>query len=576
MRPQRLRLFLMGGVCLLSAAVVWTAANPLPHPGGDNAGYIALAHGLLTHGTYTDVFDPEGLPHTKYPPVFPAILALFIAMGARTWAAFKSVAAVSTVLSVAFTYLWAERVLNPLGAFAVALLVAVSAGVVYYSQWVLSDPVFLVFTMMALYALARAESSGEPGAGEDADGADDRGVVGASVDSRWLALGILATGLAYFTRSAGLPLVLALLGWLASRRAWRALTVACVALGIPMAAWWLRARSVQGVAQYASEFWMVNPYDPSLGTVGIGGLFGRVAENAVGYASTHLPGGVVGGDGRALAWVGGALIVAAVTGWAIRVREEVRPAELFFPLYWGVILLWPAVWSGDRFALPLLPLAFVYAAVTFRAATRRVPDRVVPVMGTVLVLALLLPAADAWRRATDASSACPAEVRDQDVWACYGPGVSNFMMAAAWSGDGLPEGERVLSRKPRHFYLQSGIPSRAFAFFEDPEPHLELADALGARYVLLDQWDGMARRYVAAAVTRRPGAFCFVRSFGDAARGGSQLLGVLPPASRETTEGTGGDVRVVSCPGGYASEPAAPPDRYSSSGRIPLLDRPDS
>ncbi len=541
-----------------SAVVVWTAANPLPHPGGDNAGYIALAHGLLANGTYTDVFDPEALPHTKYPPIFPFVLALLMALGARTWTAFKAVAAVATVVSVAFTYLWAERILRPAGAFAVALLVALSVGVVYYSQWVLSDPVFLAFTMVALYAVARADEE---------DG----------LDHRWVAVGVVAVGLAYFTRSAGLPLVLAVLGWLTVRRAWRPLAAASVVLGLPMVAWWLRARSVQGVAQYASEFWMVNPYDPSLGTVGVGGLVGRVVENAVGYATTHLPGGVVGADAPALALFGIALVAASCAGWGIRLREGPGPAELFYPLYWGVVLLWPVVWSGDRFALPLLPLAFVYGAVALHAATRRLPDAVVPVAATVVVLAMLFPAIDGWRRAVETASACPADVRERDVWACYGGGVQSFMAAAAWSGEGLPDDARVLSRKPRHFYLQSGVPSRAFAFFEEPEPHLELADALGARYILLDQWDGFARRYVASAVTRRPGAFCFVGGFGNAARGGSQLLGVLPPDARDRAVGGGGDVRLESCPDGYSSSPVgAMPENYSSSGRIPLLDGLDS
>lgn len=574
MKPEALRRLLLAVVTVVSVLVVWTAANPLPHPGGDNAGYVALAHGLLVDGSYTDVFDPEGLPHTKYPPVFPAILALLIAAGARTWVALKTVAGAATVVAVLFTYLWAGRILRPLGAFAVALVMAVSAGVVYYSQWVLSDPVFLAFTVMALYALARADA-----AADEAEAAPDTAAEAApdaTLDLRWLAVGVAATGLAYFTRSAGLPLVLAVLAWLATLRAWRPLTAAGVALGLPMAAWWIRGRSVEGVAQYGSEFWMVNPYDPSLGTVGLGGLVGRVVENAVGYATAHVPVGVVGGDATALPLVGIALVAAAIGGWVLRVRLRAGPAELFFPLYWGVILLWPTVWSGDRFALPLLPLLFVYGALAFRAATRRVPQAAVPVLATVLVLGLLLPAGDAWRRATEAGSACPADVRERNVWACYGPGVQSFMTAATWSGVGLPDGSAVLSRKPRHFYLQSGVPSRAFAFFEEPEPHLELADALGARYILLDQWDGFARRYVASAVTRRPGAFCFVRGFGGGAAGGSQLLGVLPPQLRDPTAGQGGDVRLETCPEDYVSGAEPTVDAYSSSGRIPLLEGLDS
>ncbi|MDX1492483.1 MAG: glycosyltransferase family 39 protein [Longimicrobiales bacterium] len=557
--PDLLRWGLGAAVTLIAAGVVWSVANPLPHLGGDNAGYIALAHGLLVNGAYTDVFDPQNLPHTKYPPVFSAILATLIALGARSWVALKTVAGAATVVSVLFTYLWAQRTLRPVAAFAVALLMALSVGVVYYSQWVLSDPVFVAFTMVALYALARAEGD------ETAEG----------VAVGWLAAGVVLAGLAYFTRSAGLPLVLAVLAWLALRRAWRLLAASGVVLGVPMLVWLLRGRS-GGVAQYQSEFWMVNPYDPSLGTVGFGGLVGRVLENSVGYVTRHLPMGVVGADAPAVGLAGGALVGAALVGWGLRARRRPGPAEIFFPLYWGVILLWPTVWSGDRFALPLLPLVFLYGAVALHAGTRKLPDAVVPALATAVVLALLLPAAADWRQTARASSACPMEVRSQSVWACYGPRVQSFMTAATWSSTGLPDGSAVLSRKPRHFYLQSGVPSRAFAFYEDPDPHLELADALGARYILLDQWDGFARRYVGSAVSRRPGAFCFVQGFGSPASGGSQLLGVRAPDARDATAGDGGDVRVERCPDDYLTglEPEA--EAYSSSGRIPLLEGLDS
>ena len=579
----RLRWGLFGGVVVFAVMVVVSVSNPVPHSGGDNAGYVALAHGLLTQGSYADVFDPEGLPHTKYPPVFPGLLALLIAAGARTWAALKTTAAVSTVAAVAFTYLWAGRTLNPLGAFAVALLTALSVGVVYYSQWVLSDPLFLALTFAALYALARAEGSRRgAGSGKDGSGGSAGSAAGGpaaegpagsrtggGIDGRWLAVGVVGAGLAYFTRSAGLPLVVAVLGWLAVRRAWKSLAAAGVVVGVPMLGWFLRGR-LGGVGQYASEFWMVNPYDPSLGTVGIPGLFGRVVENLVGYATRHLPLGVVGADAPAVPLVGIALTVAAFVGWGVRVRRRVGPAELFFPLYWGVVLLWPPVWSGDRFALPLLPLIFVYGAVALRQATRRLPEAIGPTLATIAVLLLLVPAADDWRRAMGDASACPEEVVAQSVWACYGPRVQSFMVAATWAGEGLPEGSAVLSRKPRHFYLQSGIPSRAFAFFEDPAVHLRLADDLGARYVLLDRWDGFATRYVGAAVRGRPGAFCYVQGFGRP-ESGAQLLGILPPDDRAAASG-----EVARCPSSYVTGRQPAEERYSSSGIIPLLEGLDS
>ena len=102
----------LGGLLLIvSVIIVAFAFTSIPHSGGDNAGYVSLAHGLLTEGAYLDVFDPQRMKHTKYPPVFPALLAMMIGLGARTWGTLKLAAAVPTVIAVLGTYVWAGRLL---------------------------------------------------------------------------------------------------------------------------------------------------------------------------------------------------------------------------------------------------------------------------------------------------------------------------------------------------------------------------------------------------------------------------------------------------------------------------------
>ena len=547
---------LLGSALAVSALVVGMAFNPVPHSGGDNAGYLALAYSLVTDGTYTEVFDPQRLAHTKYPPVFPAILAVLMWLGARTWVAFKTTAAVATIASVGLTFLWAERRLGSVPAFGVSVLLALSSAVVYYSHWILSDPVFVAFTLGALVALDRASDDG--------------------ARPWWVALGVAAAGLAFFTRSAGLPLVVTLVAWLARERRWRALAGTAVTVGVPALAWWWRARG--GAASYAAEFWMVDPYRPELGTVGVLGLVPRAFTNLTAYVATHGPGGIVGQETPALAILGLALTVAALAGWALTARERIGPAELFFALYAGLILLWPAVWAGDRFALPLYPIVFVYGAVALRRATGRMPPPAGALVTAAAVLVLALPAGRDWLLARREAVVCAQAARASGPFACYGPRIAAFAEAATWAGHGLPAGSAVLSRKPRHFFVLSGVPSRTFPFDEDPDVLLSLADSLGARYVLFDQWDAQATRYVGAAVGARPGAFCYVVAFGDASTGAAQLLGISPPSERDS----GGvqapsAVEIAQCPNGYVRPGAA--EAYPSParpGRVPLLDGLDS
>lgn len=548
----RRRLFL-AGVLAVSTGVVVTSFNPAPHSGGDNAGYLSLAHGLLVDGAYTDAFDPEGLPHTKYPPVFPALLAILMSLGARSWVAFKATAAVSTVAAVGLTYLWAERRLGDVSAFAVGILLALSTAVVYYSHWILSDPVFLALTLASLAALERAS--------------DEEAHVG------WLAVGVAAAGLAFFTRQAGLPLVVAIVAWLSMGRRWRSLAATAVAIGVPALAWWWRARGV-AVASYGDEFWMVNPYDPSLGTVGVIGLVPRALANLGSYVLTHGPGGIVGQSPPVVGLLGVGITTLAIGGWVLSVRVRVGPAELFFPLYAGLILLWPEVWAGDRFALPLYPLVFVYGAVALRELGTRLPTVASTLLTAAALLSLLLPAGRSWLDATREASACADVVLAGGAFGCYGPRIGAFVGAAEWMGGALPEGSVVMSRKPRHFYLLSGLPSRTFPFDEDPAAHLRVADAIGARYVLLDQWDGLASRYVGAAIGGNPGAYCYLGDLGHDTGASAQLFGIRTPDDRPTVVGAPeAELQIGPCPADYLRETDrsySPPS--SGSPRVPLLD----
>ncbi len=555
----RLRWILLAVVLVVSTTVVVGAFNPAPHPGGDNAGYVTLAYSLVAHHSYTSLYDPTRHPHTKYPPVFPLLLAVLIALGARTWTALKTVAALSTIAAVGFSYLWAERRLGAARAAGVAAALAISSSVVFYSHWILSDPTFLMFTMASLWALDRAD---EEGGG-----------------ARWLVLGAAAAGLAYFTRSAGVPLVLAILGWLALRRRWRALLFVAIGLGVPAALWWLRAELV-GRIEYASEFWMVNPYDPTLGRVGIGGLLARVGGNLEGYVGSYLPGGVVGqGQGAARAALGIALVGLGLVGWVRRARRRIGAAELFLPLYAGVILLWPQVWSGDRFALPLLPVLFVYALQTLWDAAGRLGRPAAITAAVAALLVLVLPALGSWLGSVREASQCGSIVRADGPFACWGSGYEEFEEAAAWSASNLPAGSVVLTRKPRIFYVLSGLPSRTFPFETASAAHLALADSVGARYELLDQVGGLALQYVGSAIEHRPGAYCALAKFGQGSGVGTRLFGILPPDRRAPpdTAAQGGAVRIESCPSSYLRSSGGKAGYVPSvpSSRIPLLERLD-
>lgn len=548
MRTRR-DLVVLAAVVLLQTVVVAGVFTPQPHPGGDNAGYVALAHSLADRGAYLELWDPAEPPHTKYPPILPALLAGLLVMGAKTWAALKLLPGFSTVLAVAFTFLWARERSSLALAFAVALLLGLSESLVYYSQWVLSDPTFLALTMAAFWVLEKS------GGGDGADGETgnrEKGVgkepgKGTGGDHRvWLGAGILLVIGAYFTRSAGLPLVAALGAWLLLRRRWKPLAFFGLAFGVPTLLWLLRGRGVRADTAYASEFWLVDPYQPHLGTVGFGGLAERVSQNATAYVTTIIPGGIAGDGFPFLMPMGLGLVLLALVGWLLAIRRSAGPAEIFFPLYSALVLLWPTAWSGDRFSLPLLPFLFFYAGVALPWLLEGFRPVLARAIVAVLALAFLLPAVGEWSSIAGSAAQCRDLTASGNARRCLSPALGEYYTLAEWAGRNLPDGAVVTTRKPRTFYVMSGHKARSIPLEADRDAYLDRLAEDGSGYVSLDLLDRVAGYYLYPVVLENLDAFCGLVEIGGDGSAGTQMLGFL--GRPETPAADGAVPALLRCP----------------------------
>ena len=144
---------------------------------------------------------------------------------------------------------------------------------------------------------------------------------------------------------------------------------------------------------------------------------------------------------------------------------------------------------------PLLPLLLFYSGEVIIHLTERVPAPARKLVMGASVAVLAFPALASWSRDVRVSSGCSAVVRSEGAFACWGPRNTQFVQAALWSGAHLPQGSVVLSRKPRIFYVMSGVASQTFPFTKDGTRFLAVADSLGARYLVMDYLSGGDLRY---------------------------------------------------------------------------------
>lgn len=503
---RRRPLVVVSALVLLHIILALLTFAPQPHTGGDNAAYITLGRSLLEHGTYTELWDPAMPPHTKYPPAFPAVLAVAMAAGLQPWVQLKLVVLALSATAVAFTFLWLRARRRAALALGIGIVVAVAPGVLREGRWILSDVPFWAFTMIALWAFERVRPDG------------------------WnrFAIAAVATLAAYFTRSAGLPLVLAAIAWLAWRRSWQQLAVLAGVVGIPALLWWLRGRAL-GPSGYVSEFWLVDPYVPALGRIGPGGLLERIVENAGDYTTVHLPILLSGGTAGAIVLLSIITALLALAGWVRRMRSP-RLVDFFLLLYVGLILIWPAVWSGERFLLPALVPILYYAAESLRRLVQWLAPRHGFVTGAAAAGLLVLLGLPGLIRAADTSGACMALYRTGERFPCLGSPVwDEFFDVALLAPQALPDGAVVLSRKPRLFYALGGLRGRNYPFSPEPDAFFAAVDSAGARYVVYDGLGGTADAYLRPVLLRRPAAFCLMHVTQIT---GTVLFGIRPDHAR--------------------------------------------
>ena len=500
-----------------------SASAPQAHHGGDNAAYLALGHSLVQDGAYRELWTPGQPEHSRYPPLYPAFLAAMILAGAKTWSAFKALSLAFTTLATAFCFLWARRLGGDRVGLVVALLFGASYGMIHAAQWILSEPLFVAVTCGSLWLLA-------PKPGSDAP------------RRQALAGGLILASAAYFTRTAGAPVVAAAALWLAMGRRWKELGVFAAAFAAVALPW--HGRSGGG---YVSEFWMINPYSPTLGQVGPWELAVRVANNAWSYVADYLPDAVAGASGGAAAAAGGALAAAALAGWLRRVRSGPGVGEIFVGLYVCLMLAWPSQGASVRFVLPVLPLVLLYgyesAAWLAAALTKRAPGPSSllaarwrrPAGIATLAAAVAIPAGMSWTRLESTSRICRQATAALGPWGCYGANIRAFQAMALWARDHLPEGSAVFSRKPRLFYAFSGVPSAVFPFEVNQARFFALADSLGINYFLRSNWDGREDRFVGPVVAAHPERFCLVADFQDPTESIS-ILAIRPPGDEEAAD----------------------------------------
>ena len=328
----------------------------------DDAIYLATAKALAEGDGYRQTFLPGAPPQTKYPPLYPILLAGLW----RLWPDFPAnllllkgftLLCGSAFLAISYLFLVRFRIAERRIVLAAGLLCATSVMFLFFATLILSE---MLFGLLLVCALWWVESAARRPPGR------------ATGDF----FGGMLLALPYLCRSVGIVLIpLALLRLRQAGQRWR---WAALGAGVAVLPWLLwstgawRSWEKDPVEGYYTDYlgWWFSFGPPA---------FARVVTYNVRWIVTGSSLGLDGTSellkrGGDTVWVPffGVLGLVVLAGLLIDVRKG-RLLGTCLAAYLVLISVWP--WAPHRFLIPLLPFLLVYLLRGLDAVVCRLGSR---------------------------------------------------------------------------------------------------------------------------------------------------------------------------------------------------------
>ncbi len=448
-------------LCVVAGVFAYLGFDKYPATIGDNAEFVVIARSVAEGKGFSYINHPEERPATKYPPGFPLMLAGWARLFGQGFVSLKVELVLIYIAAVAVAYLLGRSLIGENLAVIAALMVASSTSFIRYSHTVLSEMPYALVSLIVLYlVLCRPDTR------------------------RNFAAVVVLTVWAYYVRTVGGTLVLAVAAYyfITSRKKYALIVLA--ALAVASAAWSLRNYAVAGEgSRYLSVLLKADPYDPGKGSIGVIGLFARMGRNLLGYsgeliAFTVLPSyhvRVAGADVSLARNIISVAVVAFAGLGGYTLRREARLINIYLLLYILAYLIWPDIWMSDRFMVPIAPIVAIYAV--------RGIYRLSMMLGLPRRAALAVPVLVLLTNAYALTLYVQRERGYTPLWA-------NYIQCAIWCAHNTEPDDLFICRKPFFFSLFSERKTISYPFTRDHGEMREYFREWDADYIIVDYFGG--------------------------------------------------------------------------------------
>jgi len=459
--------------------------------GGDNAGYFILGQSLHTGQGYTDLHLPGATTANHFPPGYPAIISLLM-MFSDDFTFLKIINGFFFFFSLLMLHRIFESMTTSKSLSWMALgFTLVNGHLLRSSTIMMSEMSFLFFSLASLSCLIKW---------------NDQEI--SFWKSKWFWSLVIFCTISYHIRTAGLALIAGVCLYMLFEKKLKGVLAFGAGFMILSLPWFLRGRKLGGNS-YLTQLLQVNPYRPEEGILGFSGWIDRILENFSRYLNQEIPNGlfpnfqiIYSTEEPQGYFIYGLIIVILITLGTIKMPKLRMMWFGYLLASIFILLLWPSVWFGVRFMLPLVPFLLLATLVGSSISLNWIQLKVFGSirLQSIYLIALVgfMPLSFLGTMRADSQSELPVEY-------------ANYFNVSRYVRNSIPESSIVCTVKPSLFYLYSSKTSSRIPSLIDKEDFIHRLEELGITHVVVDQLGySSVGRYLLPVIQEFPERFNLV------------------------------------------------------------------
>ncbi|MFK7748677.1 MAG: phospholipid carrier-dependent glycosyltransferase [Kordia sp.] len=466
--------------------------------GGDNASYYILGNSIANGDGYTNIHHAEKEAHYHYPPGYPTLIAGAVTLFSNDIITVKILNGVFLLGAILLLFFIVKKLSqNHHIAFAVSFISLLNYHILGYATIMMSEIPFLFFSLLCIWLFLKNDFS-KP------------------IFKNWhFLLLLICLSFSFYLRSIALALFVSMVCFVVIKKKWRYLLGFVGGFVVLYLPWMLRNSSASNT--YVSQLSLKNPYQPEQGSIGFSDIIERISINIERYITKEIPSGLTSSkeiiytDASApiTEWFIGFLLLIGIAFGIYKLPKYSTFILLYVLAFFGLLMVWPSVWYGTRFLVPLIPLLIFLCIFGMISFLEWIQEKCIPkkIKNFTAILTVILLSFWSFMYGSDAVSKLKLKAETE-----YADNYKNYFALADWIKENANATSVTAVRKEGLFYLFSQKNVTNYKKTLDKEAQLEHLKAKNVDYVIVAQLGySSTSKYVVPVIDRYPNKFKMIK-----------------------------------------------------------------